>query len=96
MKMNKQKVNVLGKVFVKGFTEQVTSAGTVMVSSVSGITNGGATGSVKEGMKTFGVMMVTAGSINGLVNVVKTYKDLKDTDVWSIDGDQVYGINVED
>lgn len=94
MKMNKQKVNVLGKAFVKGFTEQVTSAGTVMVSSASFYYYGGAEGSVKEGMKTFGIMMATAGSINGLVNVVKTYKDLKDTDV--LDGDKVYGINVED
>lgn len=97
MSMNKEKVMVLGEVFVKGFVNQIQDENVIGTSSIVGLAQGlKYKGSIKAGAQGFAGAMVVQGLYGGVVNVVKAYKELNAHDKGFMNGTTLYTYDVEE
>lgn len=97
MSLNKEKVMVLGEVFVKGFALQLQDDSVIGTSSVVGLAQGlKYKGSFKAGAQGFAGAMIAQGLYGGVVNTVKAYKELKDHDKAFMDGNTLYTYDVKE
>ena len=96
MSLNKDKVMVLGEVFVKGFVNQLQDENVIGTGVVVGLAQGlKYKGSIKAGAQGFAGAMVAQGLYGGVVNVVKAYNTLKDHDEAFMDGNTLYTYDVK-
>ena len=96
MSLNKDKVMVLGEVFVKGFVNQLQDENVIGTGVVVGLAQGlKYKGSIKAGAQGFAGAMVAQGLYGGVVNVVKAYNELKDHDEAFMDGNTLYTYDVK-
>ena len=97
MSLNKDKVMVLGEVFVKGFVNQLQDENVIGTGVVVGLAQGlKYKGSIKAGAQGFAGAMVAQGLYGGVVNVVKAYNTLKDHDEAFMDGNTLYTYDVKE
>ena len=97
MSLNKEKVMVLGEVFVKGFALQLQDENAIGTSAIVGLAQGlKYKGSVKAGAQGFASAMVVQGLLCGIVNTVNAYKDIKNHDNAFMDGNTLYTYSVKE
>ena len=97
MSLNKEKVMVLGQVFVISFATQLQDENVIGNSTIVGLAQGlKYKGSIKAGAKGFAGAMIAQGLYGGVVNTVKAYKELKDHDKAFMDGNTLYTYDVKE
>ena len=96
MSLNKEKVMVLGEVFVKGFAITLNNEATIGTSTIVGLAQGlKYKGSIKAGAQGFAGAMIAQGLYCGVVNTINAYNELKDHDEVFMDGDTLYTVDVK-
>ena len=97
MSLNKDKVMVLGEVFVKGFAITLNNEATIGTSTIVGLAQGlKYKGSFKAGAQGFAGAMIAQGLYGGVVTAINTYNELKNRDKAFVDGNTLYTYDVKE
>ena len=97
MSLNKDKVMVLGEVFVRGFALALQNETTIGTGAIVGLAQGlKYKGSIKAGAQGFAGAMIAQGLYCGVVNTINAYNDLKNYDEAFMDGNTLYTYDVKE